>query len=68
MSCLACRKKKKDLVYVRSLAIKLSLMNQVDVQIYTLNIPPIGQTYEFEPINPYRKTVVEYIYYKNIKK
>lgn len=62
MGCLCRHKKKKDLVYVRSLAIKAAIVNEQDYQIYTLIMPPIGEIYDFEPINGSRTTIVEIIH------
>lgn len=68
MACACRQKNKQNLVYVRSMAVKLSIMSKADIQIYTINMPPTGQTYDCEPINTYRKTVIEYVYYKDVKK
>jgi hypothetical protein len=66
MGCLCRQKKKKDLVYVRSQAIRASNLNQIDYQIYTLVLYPIGQIYDFEPINDSRTTVVEYVRFEDL--
>lgn len=68
MPCNCRQKKKKDLVYVKSQTIKSALINEIDYQIYTMVLQPIGQIYDFEPINETRTTVIEYIRYKDYKK
>lgn len=64
MGCLCRQKRKKDFAYIKSLAVKDSKINMRDLQIYKYDFPPLGEIYDFEPINPNRNTVVEYIRYR----
>ena len=67
MACGCQTKKKRDLVYVRSLALKFSQIEQKDVQIYKVLLGATGWIYDFEPINEHRPNVIEFIKYTPTK-
>ena len=63
MACACQKKKRKDIIYVRSLAIKAAKINHEDIQIYIENDPVVGEIYNFGFIDERIDTVVEYIRY-----
>jgi len=59
MGC-RCHERKKDLNWVRKLAIKFSTMNKLKVQIYQKEgFDEIY--YDFEPAGTQRNNIIEYI-------
>lgn len=67
MSCNCQNKSKNELSYIRSLAIKQSIINEEDIQIYQELVHPHGLIYNYEPINIMRNNIIEYVKYKNVK-
>lgn len=64
MACACIQRRKKSLTYVRSMAVRMSQIREEDMQIYSTIFHPYGQIYEFEPLNPDRKDIVEYVKYR----
>lgn len=63
MGCACQNRKKRDLTYVRELALKQSILNEKDMQIYQIYLEPIGIIYDYEPINEFRVDIVEIVKY-----
>jgi hypothetical protein len=64
MACGCQTRKKRDLAYVRSLALKSVQIEQKDFQIYKLYLAPTGWIYDYEPVSPNRANVIEIVKYR----